>query len=84
VADQAVAWIRTTSSHKLASDGGYHYLTHATKVLDDYLAEHYTISEVGTLRRRKDEIMAHMSDDGRGNASHRIGGKVVKAVKLKS
>ena len=84
VADQAVAWIRTRSSHKLASDGGYHYLTHATKVLDDYLAEHYTISEVGTLRRRKDEIMAHMSDDGRGNASHRIGGKVVKAVKLKS
>jgi hypothetical protein len=84
VADQAVAWIRSTSWQKLASDGGYHYLTHATKVLDDYLAEHYTISDVGTLRRRKDEIMAHMSDDGRGNASHRIGGKVVKAVKLKS
>jgi hypothetical protein len=84
VADQAVVWIRTASSQKLASDGGYHYLTHATKVLDDYLSEHYTISEVGTLRRRKDEIMAHMSDDGRGNASHRIGGKVVKAVKLKS
>jgi len=84
VADQAVAWIRSTSWQKLASDGGYHYLTHATKVLDDYLAEHYNISEVGTLRRRKDEIMVHMSDDGRGNASHRIGGKVVKAVKLKS
>jgi len=83
VADQAVAWIRTTSSHKLASEGGYHYLTHATKVLDHYLAAHHIISEVGTLRRRKDEIMAHMSDDGRGNASHRIGGKVVKAVKLK-
>lgn len=84
VADQAVAWIRTRSSHKLASDGGYHYLTHATKVLDDYLAEHYTISEVGTLRRRKDEIMAHMSDDGRGNTNHRIGGRQVKSVKLKS
>jgi hypothetical protein len=53
-------------------------------VLDDYLAEHYTISDVGTLRRRKDEIMAHMSDDGRGNTNHRIGGRQVKSVKLKS
>jgi hypothetical protein len=85
VADQAVAWIRSPQCGKsLASDGGYHYLTHATKVLDDYLAEHYTISEVGTLRRRKDEIMIHMSDDGRGNTNHRIGGRQVKSVKLKS
>ena len=84
VANQAVAWIRSTSWQKLASDGVYHYLTHATKVLDDYLAEHYTMSEVGTLRRRKDEIMVHMSDDGRGNTNHRIGGKQVKSVKLKS
>lgn len=81
IADQAVDWIRATKF--MQHDGGHDYITHANKALEDYLAEHYTISEVGTLRRRKTEILALMSEDGRGNASYRIGGKVVKALKLK-
>jgi hypothetical protein len=81
IADQAVEWIRATKF--LQHDGGQDYITHANKALEDYLSEHYGISEVGTLRRRKTEIMALMSEDGRGNASYRIGGKVVKALKLK-
>lgn len=81
IADQAVAWIRATKF--LQHDGGQDYITHANKALEDFLSAHYTMSEVGTLKRRKNEIMALMSEDGRGNASYRIGGKVVKALKLK-
>lgn len=81
IADQAVAWVKATKF--LSSSGGHEYLTYANKALDDYFSEHYGISEIGTLRRRKTEIMALMSDDGRGNASYRINGKVVKALKLK-
>ena len=81
IAEQAAEWIRATKF--MHHDGGNDYITHANKMLEDYLAEHYTISEVGTLKRRKIEILALMSEDGRGNASYRIGGKVVKALRLK-
>jgi hypothetical protein len=81
IAEQAVDWIRATKM--LQHSGGAEYITHANKALSDFLNEHYDRSEIGTLSRRKPEILALMSEDGRGNDSHRIGGKVVKALKLK-
>ena len=65
-------------------DGGHGYITHANKALEDFLQEHYTISEVGTLRRRKTEILTLMSEDGRGSINRRIGGKQITALRLKS
>jgi hypothetical protein len=82
IAGQAISWMRSTKI--LQTSSGHEYLTYANKALDDYFSEHYGVSEVGTLRRRKTEIMALMSEDGRGNASYRIHGRVVKALKLKT
>lgn len=82
IAEQALAWVRSTKFPIFT--GGHDYLTYANRALDDYFSEHYGISEIGTLRRRKTEIMALMSEDGRGNASYRINGRVVKALKLKT
>lgn len=81
IADQAVDWVRST--RHMHHDGGHDYITHANKVFDDFLTEHYSISEISTLRRRKTEIMALMSEDGRGAINRRVGGKQVKALRLK-
>ena len=84
IAEQATGWIRNGShGHFLSFEGGFDYVTSANKLFSEFLDEHYDKSEVGTLRRRKDEIMALMSEDGRGVGSHRIGGRTVKALKLK-
>jgi hypothetical protein len=82
VAMQAVEWVRNERDKFLTHAGGQYYLAHASKALDDFLTEHYTFSEVATLRRRKPEILEHMSADGRGNASHRLNGTSIKAVRL--
>lgn len=81
IARQAVDWIRT--ARPMRHEGGHDYITHANKLLEDFLQEHYTASEIGTLRRRKTEIMAFMSEDGRGPINRRIGGRQVKALQLK-
>lgn len=81
IAEQAVIWFDRMG--KLTTDGRARYLTAANKHLDDYFQEHYGMSEISTLRRRKTEIMAIMSSDGRGIATYRVNGAVVKAVKLK-
>ncbi|MCC5992493.1 MAG: hypothetical protein JJT99_08205 [Rhodobacteraceae bacterium] len=83
IATQAVDWLRRMKPDLITYSGGIEYLQHANKALEDYLTEHFTFSEVGTLRRRKPEIMQHMAADGRGNAAHRVNGVVVKAVMLK-
>ncbi len=82
IAEPAVEWIRATKMTQ--SYGGHEYITHANKAFNDFLNEHYDRSEIGTLSRRKTEIMALMSEDGRGNASYRLNGRVVKAIKLKA
>jgi hypothetical protein len=83
IATQAVEWLRHKRPEFVTYAAGNEYLQHANKALEDYLTEHFTFSEVGTLRRRKPEIMQHMSADGKGNAAHRVHGAVVKAVILK-
>lgn len=82
IAREAVEWCDRMGKATSGADGE-RYLTHANKVLDDYLSEHYSHGEVSTLRRRKVEILAAMSKDGRGNTAHRIKGRVCKAVHLK-
>ena len=82
IAREAVEWCDRMGKATSGADGG-RYLTHANKALDDYLSEHYSHSEVSTLRRRKVEILAAMSKDGRGNTAHRINGRLCKAVHLK-
>ncbi len=81
IADQAVEWIKLMQRHTF--DGGFDYVTSANKVFDDFLNEHYTKSEIGTLNRRKTEIMMLMSEDGRGVVNRRVGGRQVKALRLK-
>ena len=83
IAREAVDWCSRMGKTTSGTDGAC-YLTHANKALDDYLADHYSHSEISTLRRRKMEILAAMSADGRGNTAHRINGRLSKAVKLKT
>lgn len=65
------------------------FLTDSAKALEDYLSETYSRSEVGTLNRRRVEILAAASEDGRGSGSHRfkpterLKGVTIRAVKLK-
>lgn len=82
IAREAVDWCSRMGKITSGNDGAC-YLTHANKALDDYLSDHYSHSEVSTLRRRKVEILAAMSKDGRGNTAHRINGRLCKAVHLK-
>mgnify|MGYP001165755650 CR=1 FL=1 len=63
---------------------GQSYLTSAAKRVDVYLEEHFDRSEIGAYRKRKPEILKHMSADGCGVKSHRVNGKVEKCILLKS
>lgn len=84
IARKAVEWGKLKLSDRfIRGTDGVEYLIHAGKALEDFFAEHYAHSEISTLRRRKTDIFAAMSQDGRGCASHRIRGQSVKAVKLK-
>ena len=59
------------------------FLKSPAKAIDDYLTEHYDHSQIAAFRKKKDEIMRAMSEDGRGSASHTVLGRSVKAVRLK-
>ena len=69
------------------------YLMNAGKIVGEYLDETFDKSEVYTIKRRKNEIMIAMSEDARGNATHRPNGRTshplvsgaeqIKAIKLK-
>lgn len=60
------------------------YLEHAGKRVDEYLEEVFAKSELGTIRRRKTDIMRAMCGDGKGIYPHWIKGRQVKAIKLKT
>lgn len=84
IADDAVRYFQDEASGLLMSDStGGRYLPHAGKRLQDYLEERFEKAEIGTLRRRKLDIQSAMSADGRGVTAHRLGGRLVKAIKLK-
>ena len=68
---------RNTSSPQL-------YLEHAGKRVGQYLEEVFDKSELGTIRRRKTDIMRAMCADGKGIYPHWIKGRQVKAIKLKT
>lgn len=65
-------------------EGGYVFLSSPAKVIDDYLVQHFDHSQIAAFRKKKDEIMRLMSEDGRGSASHNIKGKSRKCIKLKT
>ncbi len=88
IAEEAVTWAKeggngAPAGVALRYEGSQCYLLFAGRALDDFLAAKFTRAEVGTLSRRRMEIMEAMSADGRGNASHRVCGRQVKCIKLK-
>src|SRR5690554_773207 len=68
---------------KVIRNYGDFYLKSPGRNVDNYLNEFSDPSAVTAFRKKKDELMVLMSEDGEGYKSHRINGKVVKAVKLK-
>lgn len=60
------------------------HLKSARKMLDRFLEDTFDHSEVGAYRKRKDEILVHMSADGKGSTNHRINGMQKKTVMLKT
>jgi len=88
IAEEASAWVRdggpgAPGGVTVRYEGEQRYLLFAGRALDDFLAARFTRAEVGTLSRRRMEIMEAMSADGRGNTNHRVGGRQVKCVKMK-
>lgn len=105
IARGCVAWVR--EKHRYDSHDNYFrdtddprslrgelvYLMNAGKIVGEYLDETFDKSEVYTIKRRKNEIMIAMSEDERGNATHRPNGRTshplvsgaeqIKAIKLK-
>lgn len=58
------------------------YIKSPGKVIDDYLAAHFDHSQIGSLRKKKKELIVLMSSDGRGVAPYKVNGKTTKAVKI--
>lgn len=88
IAEEATAWVKdggpgAPGGVTVRYEGAQGYLLFAGRALDDFLAARFTRAEVGTLSRRRMEIMEAMSADGRGNTNHRVGGRQVKCVKMK-
>ena len=105
IARGCVAWVREKhryNSHDTnfretddprSLSGELVYLMNAGKIVGEYLDETFDKSEVYTIKRRKNEIMIAMSEDERGNATHRPNGRTshplvggaeqIKAIKLK-
>lgn len=88
VAKSAIHWLLNGEGFKSGEiilhpeDNSRKYLTSAAKALDDYLNAHYDASQVTALRRKKPEILNLMSVDGKGCNPHRLGSKVIKALRL--
>lgn len=59
------------------------YLTSPGKVVERYIEQHFDSTEAGAYRKRKPEILRHMSADGKGAYPHRPNGRQVKCVMLK-
>lgn len=70
--------------HKnIIRDGSHYYLTSATKVISDYIKEQCDQSEAGSLYLVRDKLAKLMCAHGKGSSPYRIGGRVIRAIKLK-
>lgn len=68
-------------------DDGAWFLTHAAKVVNDFLQENYSHSELNMLRRKKKELYVCISEDDRGYASHAVHKGIqarTKSIKLRN
>lgn len=80
VAEEFRDWLNTEADldrnlvrARTPSDGADHiFLRNASKVLETFLRQNKADEQVPAIKRRKDDIFAALSSDGRGNASHRI------------
>ena len=86
VAEDVVRWIHSTQRNfkdRLVGDNnGNWYLKQPSKVLEDYFEEHFTRSEIGAYRKKRDELLDLMSADGKGVTSHRVHGDPTRCVYL--
>jgi hypothetical protein len=69
---------------RIIQDAGSVYVKSPAKVVDDYLIEHFDNSQIAAFRKKKDELLRLMSEDGKGSTTHRVKGRTTKAVKLKA
>lgn len=89
VAGDIVQWVTGPESgmhaHTITDTAsGRIFLPSPAKRVDDYLEQHFDRSEIGAYRKRKAEIMKHMSEDGQGARAHRLNGQSKKCIWLKS
>jgi phage/plasmid primase-like uncharacterized protein len=94
VADDIRSWINRERLH-LSRDGmltetvssgvACSYLHSPNKVLDTYLSDHFNQSQVHAFRKKKSELIQHLSEDGKGCHVYRSDGwhGTKKAVKLR-
>lgn len=88
VALDAVEWfhrrhLRQTNILEIDRLTNNYFLINANKSLNDFLNEKFDPSEVYAYRKRKPEILRHMSVDGKGIYPHKINGLQRKSVMLK-
>jgi len=58
------------------------YVTHPAKMIEDYFETYFDKSHIGSLRKKKQELLELISDDGGGVKTHRVNGQHIKAVRL--
>lgn len=79
-------WAQSTSALSLVDvvrHGDGVYLKSGSKAIGTYINENFERSDGGSLHPKKDIIARLMSEDGAGIKSHKVNGKVFKAIKLK-
>lgn len=88
VAMEAIEWLHKwhNMSDCMLKDtsSGRWYLKRPRLMVDKFLEETFDRSEVNAYRKRKPEILMHMSADGKGDTNHRVNGKPDKTVMLKA
>jgi len=70
------AWL----PHEVIKSKEYYYVKCPAKLVENWLKTYIADSERWTLLKKKNEIINCMSIDGRGNVSHKIEGKQIRAV----
>lgn len=90
VAKDMIEWINRPAnrtgleqSGKLVADGGEWYLCHPGTVISEYIDGHYDSTERGAYMKRKRDLQALLSADGRGVVNHRIAGSARKCILLR-
>jgi len=66
--------------HEVIKAKEHYYAKCPAKLVENWIKNYISDSERWTLLKKKNEIIKHMSVDGKGNASYKIGGKQIRAV----